>query len=185
MRAAVTRWRVMAARLSPFLMPKAEPVSVGDANGSKPSLVQSSSISSKVALMSGRLEVLQVVKLGLAIDVVVAAGEQVHGAVVVDRADDAVEVDDAVEELPRDVALQRLEERVGRHDVLARRPLDVDEVLVPAELEFAEPEGPVAVLVRFGGLDLDGAVMLIEVLLTGDRVFDVSCEPIPVMGRSG
>ena len=53
MRAAVTRWRVMAARLSPFLMPKAEPVSVGEAKGSNPMFVQSSSISSKVALMSG------------------------------------------------------------------------------------------------------------------------------------
>ena len=51
-RAAVTRWRVMAARFSPCLTPNAEPVSVGDANGSKPSFVQSSSIASKVALMS-------------------------------------------------------------------------------------------------------------------------------------
>ena len=75
----------------------------------------------------------------------------VHGA------DDAVEVDDAVEEPPGDVALQRPQERVGRHDVAAGRPLDVGEVLVAAERELAEREAPVAVLVRLAGLDL-GAV---------------------------
>ena len=53
MRAAATRWRVMALRLSPFLGPKAEPVSSGLANGSKVSLVQSSSIALKVSRMAG------------------------------------------------------------------------------------------------------------------------------------
>jgi hypothetical protein len=47
-----------------------------------------------------------VVELGLAVGVVVAAGEQVDGAVVVHGADDAVEVDDAVEEVPGHVPLQ-------------------------------------------------------------------------------
>jgi hypothetical protein len=41
----------MAARWSPFLMPKAEPVSCGEANGSKVSFVQSSSMFSKTPLM--------------------------------------------------------------------------------------------------------------------------------------
>ena len=72
------------------------------------------------------------VELGLAVRVVEAAGEHVDGAVVVDRAEHAVEVDGAVEEVPRHVALQRAEEGVGAEHVLAGGPGDVDEVLVAA-----------------------------------------------------
>ena len=43
-RCAVTRVRVMAARLSPRFSPKGDPVSWGAANGSYPSFVQSASI---------------------------------------------------------------------------------------------------------------------------------------------
>jgi hypothetical protein len=52
-RAAVTRCRLIADRLSPFFNPNAEPVSCGEANGSKVRLVQSSSMASNVALMTG------------------------------------------------------------------------------------------------------------------------------------
>ena len=102
--------------------------------------------------MSGRREVLGVVELGLAVAVVVAAGEQVDGAVVVDRADDVVEVDGAVEEVPRTVALQGPQEVVDAQHVAARRPRDVGEVLVTAEREPAERELPVAELVGLGRL---------------------------------
>src|SRR4051794_26246090 len=69
---------------------------------------------------------------------------------MVDGADHTVEVDDPVEELPRDITLQRPQERVHRHDVTAGRPRDVDEVLVAAELELPEPENPITVLIRLG-----------------------------------
>src|SRR5882757_5005222 len=48
MRAAVTRFRFTAIGLLPRLGPNALPVSSGAANGSKPSLVQSSRIAAKV-----------------------------------------------------------------------------------------------------------------------------------------
>src|SRR6266540_1431913 len=100
-----------------------------------------------------RRQVLEVVQLRLAVAVVVAAGEEVDGAVVVDGAEDAVEVDDAVEEVPGHVALQRLEEGVGAHHVAAGRPFDVDEVLVAPELELPELVAAVALGVRLGRLD--------------------------------
>ena len=87
-----------------------------------------------------RLVVLGVVELGLAVRLVEPAGEHVDGAVVVDGAEDVVEVDGAVEEVPGDVALQRAQERVDAHHVLAGRPRDVGEVLVAAEVEAAEVE---------------------------------------------
>jgi len=52
-RLAVTRWRVIASLLLPFFGPKALPVSCGLANGSKPALVQSSSIASNTRWISG------------------------------------------------------------------------------------------------------------------------------------
>jgi hypothetical protein len=73
---------------------------------------------------------------------------------VVDGADHPVEVDDAVEELPGDVALERLEEGVGAHHVPAGGPVDVHEVVVAAELELAEPEAQVALGVALDRLDL-------------------------------
>ena len=78
------------------------------------------------------------VELGLAVGVVVAAGEHVDGAVVVDGAEHGVEVDGAVEEVPGDVALQRAQERVDAHHVAAGGPGDVGEVLVAAEAEPAD-----------------------------------------------
>ena len=148
MRLAATRRRVMASVLLPSLTPNGLSVSAGLANGSKPALVQSSSIALNVSRISRRLEVLDVVELGLAVGVVVTAGEHVDGAVVVDGAEHAVEVDGAVEEVPRDVALQRAQERVDAEHVLAGGPGDVDEVLVAGEVERAEGELAVALRVR-------------------------------------
>ena len=98
------------------------------------------------------------VELGLAVRVVVPAGEHVDGAVVVDGAEDVVEVDGAVEEVPGDVALQGAQERVDAHHVAAGRPRDVGEVLVAPEVEPAEVELLVAVGVGPGGLDVDQRV---------------------------
>ena len=53
MRDAVTRRRVTAAVFDPVLTPNGLSVSAGEANGSKPLIVQSSSIASNVALISG------------------------------------------------------------------------------------------------------------------------------------
>ena len=138
MRDATTRRRVTAAVLLPCFSPKGLPVSAGLANGSKSAVVQSSSIALNVSRMQRRVEVLDVVELGLAVGVVVAAGEEVDGAVVVDRADHGVEVDRAVEEVPRHVALQRAQEDVDAHHVAAGRPGDVGEELVAAEAEAAD-----------------------------------------------
>src|SRR6266702_697831 len=138
-RLAATRRRLMAARFSPFLGPKAAPVSWGLANGSKAALVQSSSIA--------------VIELGLAEGIVVPPGEEVDGAVVVDGADHPVEVHDAVEELPGHVALEGAKETVDGHHVPAGGPLDVDEVLIAAERELSEGEAPIAVRVGLGRLD--------------------------------
>ena len=90
--------------------------------------------------------------------VVEPAGEHVDRAVVVDGAEDVVEVDGAVEEVPGDVALQGTQERVDAHHVPTGRPRDVGEVLVAAEVEAAEVELLVAVGVGSGGLDLDQRV---------------------------
>ena len=84
------------------------------------------------------------VELGLAVAVVVAPGEQVDRAVVVDRADDVVEVDRAVEEVPGAVALEGTQEAVDAQHVAAGRPRHVGEVLVAAEREPAEGELAIA-----------------------------------------
>ena len=101
-----------------------------------------------------RLEVLGVVELGLAVGVVEPPGEHVDRAVVVDGAEHAVEVDRAVEEVPRHVALQRAQEHVDAEHVLAGRPGDVHEVLVAAEVERAEDELAVALGVGLGRLNV-------------------------------
>jgi hypothetical protein len=93
-------------------------------------------------------EVLQVVEFGFAPGVVVAAGEQVDGAVVVDGADHAVEVDDAVEELPRDIPLQCFQKRVSRHHMTTGGPVHVHEIVVTAEPELPKRERAVAGFVR-------------------------------------
>ena len=95
-----------------------------------------------------RVEVLDVVELGLAVRVVVAPGEEVDVAVVVHRAEDGVEVHRAVEEVPRDVTLQRPQERVDAHHVAAGGPSDVGEVLVTGEGESPDRERLVALVVR-------------------------------------
>src|ERR1019366_2545996 len=76
-----------------------------------------------------------------------APGEQVHVAVVVERADDRVEVDRAVKEVPGYVAHERLEKGLDGGHVTSGGPFDVHEVLVAFELESAHSEGPVAELV--------------------------------------
>jgi hypothetical protein len=101
-------------------------------------------------------EVLEVVELGTAVGVVERAGEQVDVAVMVDRAEHVVEVHDAVEELPGDVALCGPQEGVDRHHVAARGPGDVGEILVAAEGELAEREAAVAVGVGLAGTDGGG-----------------------------
>jgi hypothetical protein len=130
-----------------------------------------------------RVEVLDVVELGLAVGVVVAAGEEVDVAVVVHSADHAVEVDGAVEEVPRHVALEGPEEGVDRHDVAAGRPGDVGEELVAAEVEAAEGELLVALGVRPGGLHLcglgDGHLSSSSCLRTGrSRPSARRCRPL-------
>ena len=94
------------------------------------------------------------VEFGLAVSVVETAGEHVDGAVVVDGAEHAVEVDGAVEEVPGDIALQRAQEHIGTHHVLAGRPGDVHEVLVAGEVERTETELAVALGVGIGRLDV-------------------------------
>ena len=93
------------------------------------------------------------VELGLAVAVVVSPGEQVDGAVMVDGADDVVEVDRAVEEVPGAVTLQGPQEVVDAQHMTASRPRDMGEVLVALEREAAERELAVAELVGFGRLD--------------------------------
>ena len=56
MRFAVTRWRVIASLLLPFLGPKALPVSSGEANGSKVAFVQSARIASNRRLITSVLK---------------------------------------------------------------------------------------------------------------------------------
>ena len=112
-RPCVSRRRWRASRrdvLLPCLGPKALPVSVGAAKGSKPSLVQSSSISSNNARASSLSEVFDVLLVLRAIAVIEEAGKQVDGAVMIDRTENLVEIDDAVEEIPGDVAHEGLEE---------------------------------------------------------------------------
>src|SRR5262249_1944169 len=88
-----------------------------------------------------------------------AAREEVDALVVVDGAHDVVEVDPAVEEAPRDVAHEGTQVVAGVHRVaqlaaVARRPLDVGEVFVAAEMEAAQRECAVAEDgVGLGGLD--------------------------------
>ncbi|MNZ51147.1 hypothetical protein D3C78_689550 [compost metagenome] len=53
MRLVAMRKRSMASMLSPFLRPKALPVSSGAAKGSKPALVQSRRMALKVAMIFG------------------------------------------------------------------------------------------------------------------------------------
>ena len=101
-----------------------------------------------------RRETLGVIDPGLAVVRVEPAGEEVHRAVVIHGPDDGIEVHDAVEEAPRDVALKRAQERVDRQHVPSLRPHDVREVFVPTEAEAAEREGPVAVLVGLDRTDL-------------------------------
>jgi len=105
-------------------------------------------------------EVLHVVQFGFAPGVVVAPGEQVDGAVVVDGADHPVEVDDPVEELPGHIPLQGFEERVGAEHVAAGGPVHVHEIVIPAEGELPQREPVVAGLVGLPCLHLgvvDGA----------------------------
>jgi len=155
MRWAVTRVRVMAARLSRLLaVGRAGLLGRGEGVEAVVGPVGEHGLERGHDLLV--VEVLLVVELGLAVGVVVAAGEQVDVPVVVHRPDHRVEVDDAVEEVPGHVAHERLEEGLDGHDVAARRPLDVGEVLVAAEAEPPEPEGGVPVLVAFA--DLDGGV---------------------------
>ncbi len=97
-----------------------------------------------------RIEVLGVVELGLAVRVVEPPGEHVDGAVVVDGAEHAVEVDGAVEEVPGNVALQGAKEHIDAQHVLAGRPGDVHEVLVAREVEGAKAELAVPLGVWFG-----------------------------------
>ena len=106
--------------------------------------------------------------------VVEPPGEHVDGAVVVDGAEDVVEVDGAVEEVPGDVALEGAQEGVDAHHVLAGRPRDVGEVLVAAEVEAAEVELAVAL-----GVGLRTRLDL------GHRWSLMWCRPCRLRGRAG
>ena len=79
---------------------------------------------------------------------VIAAREELDAAVEVPAPEHRVEVHQAVEEAPGDVAHHCPQERVGRDAVLetsfGRRPGDVDEVFVAREAELPERERPEA-----------------------------------------
>jgi hypothetical protein len=97
-------------------------------------------------LQRRRLERLDVIAVVQPVGLVEQADEHLHGPVVVDGAEDGVEVDGAVEETPGDVAHQRRQEGVDRHDVAAARVPDVREVLVAREREL--PDGELAIAQR-------------------------------------
>jgi hypothetical protein len=61
------------------------------------------------------VELLEVVDSGLLQGAVEGAGVEVYLAVVIARADDVIEVDPAIEEIPGDVAHAGAQEGVGRH----------------------------------------------------------------------
>src|SRR5262249_19062444 len=79
------------------------------------------------------------------------SGIEVDLAVVIAGADDMVEVDPAVEEIPGNVAHAGAQEGVGRHLVRALRslgwPVNGDKVFVARQLELAELEGAIPVSV--------------------------------------
>src|SRR5690349_265248 len=106
------------------------------------------------ALDQRRRESLGVVELRSAVMVVEAAGEEIDRAVVIHGPDDRVEVHDAVEEAPRDVALERAQKPVDGQHVVPLRPRDVGKVLVAVEAKAAEREAPVAVRVGLDRTDL-------------------------------
>ena len=112
-------------------------------------------------------KVFDVVEFGFAVGLVESSGEHVDGAVVVDGAEDVVEVDGAVKKVPGDVALQGPEVGVGGQGVGAGGPGDGDEVFVSGEVEPAEGELFVALGVRCG-LD-DGHVRSLVRIATGVR----------------
>ena len=85
----------------------------------------------------------------LPIGIVEQADEHLDRAVVVDGAEDVVEVHGAIEKSPADVAHQGAQECVDRHDVAVAGTEDVGEIFVALELEFADRERFVAK--RVGG----------------------------------
>ena len=119
-RLAVRRLRVIALLLLPCLGPNALPVSCGAANGSKPSLVQSSSSASNIAFTSSLLKFSTCCLILLAVAAVVEPGEDVDVAVVIGGAEDVVEIDGAVEEAPGQIADHRAQELVHRHRMSCR-----------------------------------------------------------------
>src|SRR5215470_10637744 len=120
------------------------------------------------------------VQFCLAIRVVVPAGEQVHRPVVVHGAEHAVEVDDPVEEVPGNVALQGAQEGIDAHHVAAGGPVDVGEVLIPAEVELAKLIAAVAELVRFvrlaGDVGVRGGHRLFLRYATAYAVWQISAQ---------
>jgi hypothetical protein len=97
------------------------------------------------------IEPLDVVDASLLQRAIEGSGVEVDRAVVIAGADDVVEVDPAVEEVPGNVAHAGAQEGVGRHLVRAPRPLgrpvNGDEIFVTRQLELAELEGAIAVSV--------------------------------------
>jgi hypothetical protein len=65
----------------------------------------------------------------------------VHGA------ENAIEIDRAVEEIPGDVTLQSTQEDIRCHGLRALRPANMDKILVAAKLELAFLEAAIAVVV--------------------------------------
>src|SRR5205085_2533488 len=86
----------------------------------------------------------------------VAAGEHIHRAVVVARAEHVIEVDPAIEKSPGDIAHQRTQKVADVHGVAALRPADVREILVAPELELAKLEIAITEYrMQLAGLRLD------------------------------
>src|ERR1700730_7305357 len=83
----------------------------------------------------------------LAVAAIVEPGKDVDVAVMIGGAGDVVEIDGAVKEAPCQIADHGAQEQVHRHRMAAARPLDMREVLVPLEAEFAEREIAIAKLV--------------------------------------
>ena len=117
MRFATMRSRLMAFELLPCLIPNGTPVSPGAANGSKPSLVQSSSMPFEHLPQVLGIESLHVMAVRAAVGLVQQSHEHLHRSVMVDGAENIIEIHSTVEKAPRYVAHQGAQERVDRDDV--------------------------------------------------------------------
>jgi len=99
-------------------------------------------------MMWPAVELLEVVDAGFLQDAVEGAGVEIDLAVVVPGADDGIEIDPAVEEVPGDVAHAGAQEGIRRHLVgtlgALGRPAHGNEIRVARQLELAEPEAAVA-----------------------------------------